>query len=753
MRKLVQTIYHIFNNALYSIIKFSWRHSKITLTLFTLVTLFFLANVNKMKIVFTAEDLAGQGFSSADELKHIKARYQDGVPSLFIIEPPVGKFSFNLQELCIIRRWYSQKRNTTPELLLSQSTFDFKLIKREKISEELTKVRVRNLLDLNCRDEVLNGDIQTIQKTLNETPFALAQEKKQQLSLLFQFVFQDSSTSKFGVFDPIHFQLLRESVHKELLPKLPGAKVHWIGSGDYQWYILEGFKFSKWINLGMIIFMLVGLRLFFGTWKSGFIYISTLFISAIWVFGAKGAVGSTFDVLSTGLLLLLAISSLEDFTFTCYDQNRSGDWRKSILKIAVPSFYTSLTTILGFWALRTSEVDAISKMGTWAAWGSLVQWILLFIFIPSFLQQFPNLRRWGNPNKALKLTFFENKVFSSLPMRISAMALIIYPLAILFYSRLDFNESPMNVFPKKQEYAQSIDYLKDSKGWVSNASLLFEPNLPEQEQKDIVRKILDTNESQELVTQTETTWDIKTWLKEKGNLDQLESESYFNISKVEEQFVDESLQVRALLYLKETTVESVTRLKNKVNEICGNRCHLGGEVVAYSDFASLVPRSLIDSLYSSLLQVSLVIIFIAFAQNKERYIPSLLMAAYWGPFFVIMVLGMMGMKLDFWKSIFSSILIGLAGDNAIHFLFGSENKNIEAGIEDRGTASIITALLMAFGALIYLGSYFNSPREFGVILSVGLLASLFGELWLFQGLMDIDFVAWFKKKKNVILKK
>lgn len=752
MRKLVQSIYRNFNELLIGFVKLSWKNSKLTLTLFILITLFLFANLKNIKIVFSAEDLAGQGFSSVDELKSIKSRYQDGVTSLIILSPPPGQFTFTTSELCQIRKWYSIKRNTIPEMQSSLSTFDFKLIKRSATDEGNNKLGVRNLLDLDCQNIKLMVDPYSVKNTLNESPFAMASEKKEQLSILFQFVFKDSTTSKFGSFDPRLFDDLRASAQTELMSIVPNAKLNWIGAGDYQWYVLQGFKYAKYVNLGMLIFMMISLRLFFGTWLAGIIYCGTLFISAIWLFGLKGFLGSSYDVLSTGLILLLAIASLEDFTFTCYDQIVSRDWRKSILKIAAPSFYTSLTTILGFWALRSSGVEAVQRMGSWAAWGSLVQWLLLFIFIPSLLQQFPKFRRWGNPQKAISLKIFSHSVFRALPKKISLLSLIIYPLAMYFYGNLNYNEAPHNIFPPEQAYSKSINYLLDSKGWIGSASLLFEKEVTPEKMESITDEILANPVAKKMVVMHESPWKIKKWVSAKGDLDQLESESYFNISKASEQYIDEEEQIRAILYLNNTAVESVSALKKIVADICQNNCHLGGEVVAYADFASLVPKSLIDSLFSSLVQVSLVICFVAFAQKKERYIPSLLLSAFWGPFFVIMILGSMHTTLDFWKSIFASILIGLAGDNAIHFLFGSENKNIKDGIEERGVASIITALLMAMAALIYLGSYFSAPREFGVILSVGLLASLFGELWLFQGLMEIQYMQLCRSLHNFFKK-
>lgn len=691
-----------------------------------------------MKIVFSAEDLAGQGFSSADELKVIKEKFQDGVTSLFILSPPKGQFSFTTEELCQIRRWYSFKRNSIPELISSVSTFDFKLPKRTLLDDGTTRLLVKNVLDLDCENRKLLVDPKEIRKNLNASPFALVQEKKERLSLLFQFTFKDSTTSKFGSFDPKIFDTLRSSVYKDLLPIVPESSISWIGPGDYQWYILEGFKFSKYINLGMILIMLFGLRLVFGTWKSGIIFCGTLIISAIWVFGLKGVVGSSYDVLSTGLILILGISSLEDFIFASNDQFKSRHWKKSILKMVIPSFYTSLTTIIGFLSLGISDVEAVRRMGYWAAWGAFIEWIIIFLFLPSLLQQFKNLKTWNNPAKAAKLKFLSSSIFRPLPKKFSQLSLIIYPLSIFAFFNLNYNEAPHRIFPGKQEYSKSINELESSRGWIGNVSLIYDKNLSTDEMRKIMSNILEDKFANNLIVAHEGPWEISEWISKKGDLSGLESDTYFTLSKLHDQFIAKDDKTRVLFYLKDTSVLPVEKLKHIVSEKCHNNCHLGGEVVAYSDFSGLVPKTLIDSLITSLILVSIVICFLAIAHNKEKLIPSLLLSSFWGPFFTIMILGLMHSTLDFWKSIFASILVGLTGDNAIQYLFGSEKRDILKGIEDRGASSIITGCLMALTSLVYLGSYFSSPKVFGVILCVGLLASLFGDLWLFQGFLSIN---------------
>lgn len=737
IRNLIKNCYHGFNRFLVKSMIFCWKYSRITLIIFAVITLFLLGNISKMKIVFSAEDLAGQGFPAADELKILKEKYQDGVTSLFILTPPAGKESFTTEELCQIRKWYSFKRISMPEIQNTVSTFDFKLPRR--VTEEgRNKLRVINIVDLHCEENELRSTPAQINETLNASPFALIKENRNQLSLLFQFTFKDSTTSKFGSFDPRLFENLRSSVNNELMKIVPDAHVSWIGPGDYQWYILEGFKFSKYINLGMIVLMILGLRLFFGTWLSGILFTSSLFIAAIWIFGLKGLTGSAFDVLSTGLILILGISSLEDFTFTSYEQLKGTQWKKSLLKLAVPSFYTSLTTILGFLSLCTSDVEAVRRMGLWAAWGAFIEWIIIFLLLPSVLQQFKNFKRWADVKKSWKMSFLTSSVFSPMPKTFSKVSLIVYPLAFFAFFRLNYNEAPHRVFPEKQEYSQSLNYLLKTKEWIGSVSLIFDEKMDELMMEKILDDIRQEPFASHLISHTESPWEIKRWLRDQGDLDELESQTFFSISRFHGQFNDDEDKSRALIYLKDTSVVPVETLKKIVETKCQGRCHIGGEIVAYADFAGLVPKTLIDSLVVSLVLVSLIVIFLAVAQNKEKHIPALLLSSFWGAFFVIMLLGYFNITLDFWKSIFASILVGLTGDNAIQYLFASEKTEIARGIESRGAASIITGVLMGITSLVYLGSYFSSPKVFGVILCVGLLTSLFGDLWLFQGFLSFQ---------------
>ncbi|MGZ3809392.1 MAG: hypothetical protein ACXVCE_15010, partial [Bacteriovorax sp.] len=442
-----------------------------------MLTIFFAFNVQKLKIVFSAEDLAGEGLESALEIKDLQSRYQDGITSLFLISPKNGT-TFTPNELCNIRKWYSETKSTLPEINQAISTFDFKIVGRDL---DHNRLYTTNLLALDCDLNLKKFEDKEVIKNLNKSPFAMANERGPRLNLIFNFTFSPSTVSKFGSFDPKLIEKLRASVDQELKKKVPNIKVYWFGPGDYQWSILEGMRYSKYVNLSMILLMIIGLRIFMGTFQSGAIFVASLIISTIWLFGLKGVVGSSYDVLCTGLILILGISSLEDFVFVSYDQLKTRSYLDSIKSLSLPSFYTSLTTVLGFLSLYISDVAAIRKMGIWASWGALVEWFVVFIYIPCFLMQIKSYSTWVNIKRHKIPGIFYQSTNKCFKFPLTTISLLVFPLTALLFHNLNFNISPIDMFPKKQEYHVAIDEIKTTKGWVGNVSLVFDKVLSEKE--------------------------------------------------------------------------------------------------------------------------------------------------------------------------------------------------------------------------------------------------------------------------------
>ena len=709
----------------------SWRHPRALLVLLVLLTALFTVSMGKLRVLFSADDMIDEGIPSADELKSLRERFEQGMVSYLWVVPPAGQASFTPRELCQIRHWFSVIRATRPEFKKSTSTFD--LVGPARLADG--KMRYVNLLPLNCRDLSQAVDLEAAKRALDASPWPFVRDKAGRLSLFFGFYFAESENRRFGVFDPGDLKPLRDSVETDLREIIPKAGIHWVGSADYQWYIKQGFRFSTLLNSAMILFLFFALRLVYGTWSSGLLFSGTLIVASIWILGGKALAHSPYDILSSGLILMLAVSALEDFTFLSSEQMKGQSWKRSLRAMIVPSFFTSLTTMIGFASLCVSNLGIIRRLGFWAAYGALLEWVLVFIFIPAFMLVFYRGRTWVDAKRSVAFSATKKMSMRSIPRRASLFLLVVYPLVFVLFPLLNFDDSPHRFFPAKHEFTAGINELRGAKQWTGIMSVLFEKGYSFADLEPALKKLEEDPVESKNVVAIESPQRIVDWLQKDGIFTPELARSDYRLSQVYHELVDSEGVSRALVYVKETTIESLQRLKNTVASICSKgECHLGGELVAYSDFAAMVPRTLIDSMLVSLLLVALTIGFLTQAFGKEKHLWQLILTAFWGPLLMICVLAALRTPMDFMKSTIAAVLVGLAGDNAIQYLFAARKGDLSKGIEKRGTASVHTAIFMACTALIYLGSYFAAPKAFGVILAAGLIASLVGDLWILKGL-------------------
>src|SRR5206468_4109410 len=81
-------------------------------------------------------------------------------------------------------------------------------------------------------------------------------------------------------------------------------------------------------------------------------------------------------------------------------------------------------------------------------------------------------------------------------------------------------------------------------------------------------------------------------------------------------------------------------------------------------------------------------------------------------------------------STFASILVGIAGDNTIQYLFAARRGDLDLGVKRQGAASVQVSIMMIVLSCVLFGSYFAPLRTLGVLFMVGFALSLLGDLWI-----------------------
>lgn len=700
---------------------FCLRHSLATCLFSMVIFSFFSYQTKHITQSVTIEDQLDPSMQSSKDLVILKDSFGSNTSLGLIVYPQEGA-SFSLKELCFLQ----EKINSSVRYgnIVSDFVSPFKLRYAAPKAESLSYKRV---LPNPC-EENGNGLAPPLSSLAN-TPWKTLLTDKNTRDVTFNFtLYPKDPPGHYGDFDAEGIEAFMKQM-ESYLPKT----FFWSGPLAMQFYTLKGMAQSNWLNFVVIMIIWISIRIYFGTWRGGAIFLLSLFFSTAVVYGGMAMVGHSMDMLSSCLFLILAVSSLEDYIFVAQHQLETNEgFIPSHLELITPSFFTSLTTILGFGSLMTSELLPIRRFGMWAAIGASTEWIAMFLLIPAFMQRFPSWRKWVDEKKAFTLSKTK-KMINKKPSRLfSRFALVVFIFSLFSIKNFRLSQTPSEMFPKNHPYQKMIDYVRANRGWEAEASLFFDHNVPEDKRLSVI-DFVSKEKSVEKIEHHRLAFDYIAH-KVSDPLARKMVQTEFEHSKFADRYLSTSRDERVILYLKTTNTQKLNELRSSVAQLCPkHECWVGGEIIAFADFSRSLIHTLFDSFFLSLVLVAIVLAYLAWASGKHHYF-SLIIASFWGPAVILCLIYAFDLSINFVTCIIASTLVGLTGDNAIQFIFASKDNALEKGIEERGPSSLYCALTMGLCSLVFLGSYFEAPKVLGVLLAAGFLFSLIGDVWILNGL-------------------
>jgi predicted RND superfamily exporter protein len=540
----------------------------------------------------------------------------------------------------------------------------------------------------------------------------------------------------FGGFNPQYVEEVQESFQRMIRDKKLPGEVLWYGNGFFQLEMKRGIDKINALNGLVILIVFVLFKIFYGSYSSSFLYIFTLGLCSIFLNGMLGLTKTPVDILSNSFFILLTISCIEDFIFLSHFRRKldSDDWTACFKKILVPSFLTSITTIIGFGSLYFTELQIVSRFGLMAAFGAFVEWTMMFTFLPSFLVLFPKLTNWVKSGARPVPELFQ-KLGKQRPHKLITWGMMIfYPALFLLIGNIEVDDTPENVFPSSHYFNDTRAYFEKERGWKAAVSLLFY----DKKNTELIDKVLAHVRDDKTVVKIEDSPSVKNYfltpLKGDWSIESL-GQRLLDRSPLWERLISDKY-ARAELMINDMTIKNVDRLKREVAKFCPEKeCEIGGSLVSFGEFSQKIPDSLLQSLAMSLILVSIVISLVAYFLGHSKLIIPLILSALWGPIASLSVIILLGLKITYMTCIFASVLVGLAGDNALQYLFAASENSLEEGVDNCFQSSYQVCLFMFLLPIVFMISPFVPMRELGVLFSMGSLASLFGDLWLLRGLI------------------
>ena len=142
------------------------------------------------------------------------------------------------------------------------------------------------VLNINCASHNETNDSYVHQERIKKSlaPPTLSDLSGNNIVVVFNI--EADKHSRKGSLNVRALQKIKDHFQTNISNDLKGAiRSHWIGTADFEYYLNEGMERGKYLNLFFIVIILCFLRFLLGTWKSGVIYIGTLLIVAVIIYG------------------------------------------------------------------------------------------------------------------------------------------------------------------------------------------------------------------------------------------------------------------------------------------------------------------------------------------------------------------------------------------------------------------------------------------------------------------------------------
>ena len=547
---------------------------------------------------------------------------------------------------------------------------------------------------------------------------------------------------------------------------------------------------------GVFLFIVATLWFIFRKILWIIIPLNSCFFSVLIMMGLLGLLGWKVTVISSNFIALMLILTMAmnihmsvrylQLRRDLPELSNSEAILQTTQKMFWPILYTVLTTICAFLSLIFSDIKPVIDFGWMMTLGLITSFTVTFTLLPATLSFITNntliIKKEGNS----KITSVLSKISQKNTKLIFGTTFIVIVLSAIGISRLEVENSFINYFDKKTEIYKGMKLIDDKLGGTTPLDIIIK--FPKKKQKTI-----SDDDEFESWDDEEDENNQKYWFTrdkiDKINivhdyLDNLEEVgkvlSFSSIVKVGEQLNDgkklETLEL-GILYTKlpdaikteiidpyisiednearinlriKDSKENLRRneLIKKINSDLENKLgfkkeefKLAGVLILFNNLLQSLFKSQILTL--GFVMVGIFTMFLVLFRNLTLsfigVVPNFIAA-----FFILGIIGLLGIPLDMMTITIAAITIGIAVDNSIHYIYrfreefqknNNYNQTIDKCHSTVGIAILNTSITIVFGFSILFLSNFIPTIYFGIFTGIAMMLALISVLTLLPKLI------------------
>ena len=551
-------------------------------------------------------------------------------------------------------------------------------------------------------------------------------------------------------------------------------------------------------GIGVFIFIILTLWLIFRNIKWVVMPLLGCATSVIIMIGLLGLLGWKVTVISSNFIALMLILNMamnihvtvrflqlkKEFPQLTNDEAVLEASKKMML----PILYTVLTTICAFLSLVFSGIKPIIDFGWMMTLGLIVSLLVTFLLLPSLLSLFSSNNEIGI--KDTEKSFITSTLSSftkNNKIIIFGSTIIIIIFSVVGISKLEVENSFINYFDKETEIYKGMKKIDDDLGGTTPLNIILkfpvkqketdteEDEFDEWEEenegnedkakywftRDKMDKIIKVHDYLESLPEIGKVLSFGSILRVAEDLNNKELQSleiavlYSKIPKaIKKEIVSpyisvENDEARISVRIKDS-LENLRRndLIKKINSELNTKLGLEKEEYKLAGVLILF-NNLLQSLFKSqILTLGIVMLgiffmfFILFRNIVLSFIgvvPNFIAA-----FFILGIIGLLGIPLDMMTITIAAITIGIAVDNSIHYIYrfkeefkkiNNYNKTLDRCHSTVGIAILNTSITIVFGFSILVLSNFIPTIYFGVFTGIAMMLAMISVLTLLPKLI------------------
>ncbi len=552
-------------------------------------------------------------------------------------------------------------------------------------------------------------------------------------------------------------------------------------------------------GLGVLLFIIATLWFIFRKLIWIIVPISSCFFSVLIMTGLLGLLGWKVTVISSNFIALMLIltMAMNIHMSTRFLQLRKDFPNLDNLKIITmttskmfwPIIYTVLTTICAFLSLVFSGIKPIIDFGWMMTLGLITSFIITFTLLPTLLSFMSNNKVIVKEDTDSKITSFFGKISINNKSIIFLITVLVVALSVAGISKLEVENSFINYFNKNTEIYKGMKLIDEKLGGTTPLEVIlkFPENIAAESTeddefeswddeggkddekywftKDKIEKIqnvhnyLDNLPAVGKVLSFSSIVEVATQLNNNKPLGTLEMGVLYSKipESIKKDIIDPYISVKdneARISLRIIDSKDGLRRNDLINQInydLVNKLKLNKEEFKLAGVLILF-NNLLQSLFKSqILTLGLVmvgifamfmILFRNFKLSLIGVVPNFIAA-----FFILGIIGLLGIPLDMMTITIAAITIGIAVDNSIHYIYRFKeeflknkdyNKTLKACHSTVGVAILNTSITIVFGFSILVFSKFIPTIYFGVFTGLAMLLAMISVLTLLPSLILIS---------------